>query len=175
MGGTCREPSYAGRVDGGGIALIALVMAVGLAGTIVPMLPGLLLIWGAALAYGLLGSFGAAGVVAFTVITGLLVVGTAAQYVMAHRSGAAGGAARSSLVLGAVAGVVGFFVVPLVGFFVGAVLGVLLAEQVRLGSWDRAWRSTRAVIRGFGIGLLVELGCGTAMILTWVLWVLADR
>jgi len=66
-------------------------------------------------------------------------------------------------------------VIPFVGFFVGAVLGVLVAEQHRLGSWPAARRATWAVIRGFGIGILVELGCGTIMVLTWVGWVLANR
>jgi uncharacterized protein YqgC (DUF456 family) len=162
-------------VDGYQIALVALVMAVGLAGTVVPLLPGLLIIWAAALVYGLLAGFGTAGVAAFIVITTLLVVGTAAQFVMAHRSGAAGGAARSSLLLGGLAGIVGFFVIPFVGFFVGAVLGVLVAEQHRLGSWPAARQVTWAVVRGFGLGILVELGCGTLMVLTWIGWVLANR
>lgn len=162
-------------MSGSGIALTALVMAIGLAGTIVPFWPGLVLIWGAALVFGLVDGFGATGVVALAVITVLLVVGTAAQFVMAHRSGAAGGAARSTLVLAGLAGIIGFFVVPVIGFFVAAVLAVLLLEQRRLGSWDAAWRVTWAVIRGFGIGVLVELGCGTLMVLTWVGWVLVSR
>jgi uncharacterized protein len=155
-------------------ALFALVMAVGLAGTIVPLLPGLLLIWGAAVAYGVLAGFGVVGAVALVVITALLVVGMSAQYVLAHRSGAAAGAPRSTLMLGALAGVIGFFVVPIVGFFVGAALGVLVAEHARLGMWDAAWRSTRAVIRGFGIGMLVEIACGTLMVFTWAGWALVD-
>lgn len=157
-------------MSGSGIALTALVMAVGLAGTIVPFVPGLVLIWVAALVFGVIDGFGAAGVIAFAVISVLLVVGTAAQFVMAHRSGAAGGAARSTLVLAGLAGVVGFFVVPVVGFFVAAVLAVLVLEQRRLGSWDAAWRVTWAVIRGFGIGVLIELACGTLMVLSWAGW-----
>jgi uncharacterized protein YqgC (DUF456 family) len=155
-------------------ALVFIVMVIGLAGTIVPLMPGLLLIWAAALAYGVLEGWGAAGVIAFAVITGLLLVGMAAQYVMAHRSGAAGGAARSSLLLAAVFGFVGFFVIPFVGFIIGAVLGVLVAEYRRLGRWDAAWRVTLQVVKGFGIGLLVEIACGLAMIIVWGGWVLVD-
>ena len=49
---------------------------------------------------------------------------------------------------------------------------MLLAERRRTGGWEAARRSTREVIVGFGIGALLELGAGIAMVVTWVAWVL---
>ena len=157
------------------LGVFALVMAIGLIGTVVPVLPGLALIWATGLVYGIVAGFGATGWTAFAVMTVLLVVGTTAQLVLPSRAGARGGAPRSTLMAGALGGLVGFFAIPVVGLPIGAVLAVLAAEQRRLGDLQRAWATTRGVIVGFGVGLLVELSAGLVMVATWIGWVLLTR
>nr|MBA3289934.1 DUF456 domain-containing protein [Actinomycetota bacterium] len=56
-------------MDTGIALLVAVAMAAGLVGTLLPLLPGLPIIWVAALVYGLLTEFGTAGWVAFALIT----------------------------------------------------------------------------------------------------------
>ena len=56
-------------------------------------------------------------------------------------------------------GVVGFFVVPVVGLFVGFVLGVYLAERRRVGG-AAAWPSTKEALRAVGLSILIELAAG---------------
>jgi uncharacterized protein YqgC (DUF456 family) len=153
--------------------IVGLVMAVGLVGIVVPFLPGLPLIWGAALAYGLIDGFGTGGIVAMVVITLVLIGGMTAKIVIPKRRASAGGAPDSTLLVGALLGIIGFFVIPLVGLPIGAALGVLLAEYRRTGDWPSARRSTKEVIVGFGIGALLEMGAGIVMVGTWVVWVLA--
>jgi Protein of unknown function (DUF456) len=75
-------------------------MAVRVVGTVVPLVPGLALVWGAALAYGLLEGFGTTGTAAFTLITALAVAGALAGWVVPTRVAGAAGAARSSILLG---------------------------------------------------------------------------
>jgi uncharacterized protein YqgC (DUF456 family) len=154
-------------------AAVAVLMAVGLVGTVVPVLPGLPVIWAAAFMYGVAGGFGTPGIVAMSLITVLLIAGTGAKYVLAHRGATGAGATRSTILAGALVGFVGFFVVPVVGFVLGAVLGILLAERVRLGDWKRAYESSRQVLSGFGIGLLLEVAAGLVMIVCWLAWVIA--
>ncbi|MBA3431027.1 MAG: DUF456 domain-containing protein [Actinobacteria bacterium] len=153
------------------IPLVVVVMTVGLFGTVVPLLPGLPLIWVAALAYGLVEGFTLAGVIAMTAITVLLVGGTAAKYVLAGRGASTESAPKSTLAAGALLGFVGFFVVPVIGFLLGALLGVLLAERRRLSEWPGALNSTRRVVIGFGQGVLLEIGAGVVMIVCWAGWV----
>lgn len=157
--------------DGEAVALAAVVMAVGALGTIVPVLPGLALIWAAGLVYGLAVGFGTAGAIAFVVMTALAVAGTVAGYVVPQRRAAVAGAARSSVWLGIAAAVVGFFVVPVVGLALGGVLGIYVGEHVRTRDRARAWRATRATIAGFGLAALAQLGAALAMIAAWVVWV----
>jgi uncharacterized protein len=151
-----------------GVAVVA--MALGLVGTVVPLVPGLPLIWLAALGYGLSEGFGPAGIVAMVVISGLLIAGVAIKYGLAHRSSRASGAPPGTVIFATALGFVGFFVIPVVGFIAGAVAGVLLAERIRLREWGAAWSSTKGVLRAFGIGTLIEVGAGIAMIATWAAW-----
>ena len=154
------------------VVVAGLVMAAGLAGTLVPFLPGLPLIWVAALGYGLAEGFGVGGWIAMAAISALMGAGVLAKIVLPKRRAEATGAPRSTIIAGGIGGVIGFFVIPFVGLPLGAVAGVLLAEQRRTSDWHSAWASTKQVAIGFGLGTLAEISAGALMIGCWVLWVL---
>jgi uncharacterized protein YqgC (DUF456 family) len=153
-------------VSGTGELLVLLVMLVGLVGVVVPVLPGLALVWAAGLAWAWLDGGGARWALAL-VLTVLLVVGTVVKYVLPARSASGAGAPRETLVVGVLGAVVGFFVIPVAGLVVGGVGGVFLAELVRLHRARAAWLSTWAVLRAVGVGMLVELVTGLAMVGLW--------
>ena len=163
-----------GNMDTGIVLLVAVAMAVGLVGTLLPLLPGLPIIWVAALVYGLLTDFGTAGWVAFGLITVLLVAGMVAGVVLPHRRVSAGGAPMTTVAAGVGLGIIGFFVIPVIGLPLGAVVGVLPAERARTQDWDVAWTSTKNLLVGFGIGVAVEFSAGVAMIGCWIAWVLLN-
>ena len=148
-------------------------MVVGLLGTIVPILPGLPVIVGAAVLYGIAEGFGFVGVLALVVIGALGVAGTIAGFVLPQRAAGGAGASNSSMLLGVAGAVAGFFVVPVVGVALGGALGIYLGERGRQRSHDEAWGATVATLKGFGIGALVQFGAGVAMVLVWVVWLVA--
>jgi uncharacterized protein YqgC (DUF456 family) len=155
-----------------GQALVLLVMLVGLVGVVVPVVPGLVLVWAAGVFWAWQDGGGPARWAVAVVLTALLVAATVTTYVLPARSASAAGAPRSTLLLGGIGAVVGFFVIPVVGFPVGGVLAVWLAETVRLGHPRPALHSTGAVLRGIGVGILVQLGVGLLMIGVWLAGVL---
>jgi uncharacterized protein YqgC (DUF456 family) len=159
-------------VTGAGELLVGALMVVGLVGVLLPVVPGLLLIWAAGL-WWTIGDGGGARWSVFGVLTALLAVGTVAKYVLPARSAAARGAPATTLVAGALGAVVGFFVIPVVGVVVGGVAGIYVAELARLRDGGRAWTSTRAALVAIGIGVLIELTAGVLMIGVWALGVLA--
>lgn len=148
-------------------------MAVGIVGTVIPLLPGLLLVWGAALGYGLYEGFDATGIAAFTVITLLGAAGMLAGWLVPQRAAGKAGASKLSMLVAAVGAVVGFFVIPVVGVMVGGLAGLYLAELQRTSDADIAWRSTRATVIGFGLATLAQFVLAIAMAVTWVVWVIA--
>lgn len=135
--------------------LALLAVAVGIVGIVVPVLPGSLLILGALLAWAIAVGETAAWAV-FAVATTLLVVGTVVKYLVPGRRMKSAGVPSSTLFLGAVAGIVGFFVVPVVGLPLGFVLGVYAAEQHRLGATE-ARRTTVAALKAVGLSILIEM------------------
>ncbi|HST67827.1 MAG TPA: DUF456 domain-containing protein, partial [Mycobacteriales bacterium] len=140
-------------------------------GILLPILPGLLLIWAAGLWWTIADGGGPTRWTVLGVLTVLLAIGTIAKYVLPARSASARGAPLSTLAVGAVCAVIGFFVIPVVGLLVGGVLGIYLAEYARLHDAGRAWTSTRAALVAIGIGLLIELTAGVLMFGVWLLGV----
>jgi uncharacterized protein YqgC (DUF456 family) len=145
--------------------VVGVAIAVGLIGILVPVLPGSALILVAILLWALeLGS--ATGWAVFATAAAFLVVGTVVKYVVPGRQLKDAGIPASTQWTGVALAVPGFFVIPVVGAFVGFVAGVYLAERRRLG--PGAGASTRSALRAVGVSVLIEL---TAAILAASAWV----
>ena len=151
--------------------LVALAILVGLLGVIVPILPGLVLVLAAVLFWAI-GERSATGWSVFTVVAVLLVAGTVVKYVVPNRRLKTTGIPASTTWFGVALGVVGFFVIPVIGLFIGFVLGVYLAEYRRVGG-AAAWPSTKEALRAVGVSILIELAAGVLAALVWVAWVVA--
>lgn len=152
-------------------AALGLVMLAGLLGVVLPVLPGLLLVWGAGLAWVLLDGGGPLRWTVLAVMTALAAAGAAAPYLLPGRSARDAGAPWSTLAWGGVGMVVGFFAVPLVGLVLGGAAGVYLAELARLRDRRAAGRSTGTVVKAIGVGILLELAAGLLMVATWLVGV----
>ena len=150
----------------GAEVLVALAIAVGLVGVIVPILPGSLLVLGAILVWAWdLGT--ATAWVVFAVATTFIAVGSIVKYVVPGRRLKDNDIPSSTLVLGGVLGVVGFFVIPVIGLLIGFVLGVYLAELQRVGS-AAAWPATKHALKAVGLSILIELVASLFAAATWV-------
>jgi uncharacterized protein YqgC (DUF456 family) len=136
--------------------LAALLIAVGLVGVLVPMLPGSSWVGAVVLVWAVIVDE-PAGWWAFAVAAALLVTGAVVKYAVPGKRLKQSGVPNRTLLLGAVLGVVGFFVIPVVGLPIGFVLGVYLAERARLPH-DQAWPATVAALRAVGVSILIELG-----------------
>ena len=152
--------------------LVALAVAVGLAGVLVPFLPGSALVGAAVLLWAATTGGGTAWLVC-AVAAALLVAGTAIKYVVPGRRLQSAGVPTRSLVVGGLVAVVGFFVVPVVGLVAGLLLGIHDAEWHRLRDPVAARRSTWQAVRAVGLGMLVELCFGLAAAAVWVVGVFA--
>jgi hypothetical protein len=102
----------------------------------------------------------------FAVVTLLLAAGTVVKYAVPGRRLKADGVPQRTLLLGTALAIVGFFVIPVVGLFVGFVLGVYLAELQRVGK-DSAWPSTKHALRAVVHSVLIELAAGFLAAATW--------
>ena len=79
-----------------------------------------------------------------------------------------GGVPAIVLVAGAVGGIIGFFVIPVVGIIVGFLLGVFLAEWIRVRSLREAWPTTVTAMKAAGLSLLIDLASILIVGAAWV-------
>jgi uncharacterized protein YqgC (DUF456 family) len=152
--------------------LAGILMVLGLVGIVAPVLPGLILIWLAALGYGLLAGWGASGPWLFAVITIFGAAGMGSELWVTGAGARAAGASLWSVVAGAAIAVIGFIFFNFVGALVGLVAGTLLAEYYRLRNWRKALASAGGTAAGCGVSYGVKVLLGVAMIGAWVAWVL---
>ena len=150
--------------------LVAVVIAVGLAGILVPVLPGSVLVLAGVLVWAL-DVGGSVAWVVFAVVTVLLAAGTVVKYAVPGKRLKTAGIPASTQWAGAALAIVGFFVVPVVGIFLGFVLGIYLAEHRRVGA-TQAWPSTTHALKAVGLSILIELAAGVLAAGAWVVGVL---
>lgn len=148
--------------------VVGLLMAVGILGTLVPILPGLGLVWVGALAYGLSEGFGVVGWVSFALVTLVVGVGVWLGFRLPQRSAADAGLSWVGQLFAVGLAVVGFFVVPVVGAGVGFVVGVLVAVSVRNGAvaWAATGRTLLAMLRSAA----AQFAAAVVAAGVWVVW-----
>jgi uncharacterized protein len=154
-------------VSTGGIVLVALVIAVGLAGIVVPLLPGSLLVLGAIAVWAVIENNLTAWVT-LGVVVAVLAASTLIKYTWPVRRMRAADVSTLTLVTGAVLGIVGFFVIPVLGLVIGFVLGVYLAELTRRRNQRVAWTSTVHAVKGVALSVGVELAGALLATVAWV-------
>jgi uncharacterized protein YqgC (DUF456 family) len=154
-------------MSAGGIVLVALAIAVGIIGIVVPLLPGTLLVFGAIAVWAVVEN-NPAGWVTLGVVTTLLAVATLIKYLWPMRRMREADVRTLSLVAGAVLGIIGFFVIPVVGLVIGFVLGVYLAELANRRDQRLAWTSTKHALKGVALSVGVELCGALAATVVWV-------
>ena len=149
---------------------VALAIVVGLIGIVVPILPGGLLVLGAIGVWALSIGSPAAWTV-FAVATFFVAMGTVLKFLVPGRRLQNAGVPNSTLWFAGLVAAVGFFVIPVVGLFIGFALGLYLAEYRRLGA-AQAWPATLSALKAVGLSILIELSAALLATLTWVLGVL---
>lgn len=151
--------------------LVGLVIAVGLVGILVPLLPGSILVFGAIGVWAFMEGTTAAWVV-FGIATAILAAALLVKYLWPMKRMRNADVGTWSLVAGGVLGIVGFFVVPVVGLVLGFVLGVFLAELALRRNGRLAWASTVHAIKGVALSVGVELAGALLATVVWVVGVL---
>jgi uncharacterized protein YqgC (DUF456 family) len=153
--------------------LLGLLMLVGLVGMILPVLPDVVIIWAAALLYGLLIGWGRYGVWLFAGISVIALVGILADVWVSGMGARQGGASIWSSLGGLLIGVVGLFVAGPLGLIAGMLLGIFVIEYWIHKDPDRAMRATFGMGVGYGASFIVKIFLGLAMIAIWIGWVIS--
>ena len=146
--------------------LAGLAYIVGLAGIVVPVLPGTITLviatliwaivvggWPAWLAFGLVLVFGA--------------IGMTTSYVLTGRRLHAAEVPMWPIYVAIASGIVGIFVIPFLGLPIGFLLGLYIAEAVRQKDWKKGLTSAGIAIKALGIGIMIEFSLAMLSTITF--------
>lgn len=146
------------------------LIAVGIAGVVVPVLPGSILIIVSLLAWALTVS-STEGWVVFALGATLASAGLTAGLVLTGRTLKQRRIPGRSVTIGVLTGIVGMFVIPVVGLFVGFALGLFASEYARQREARAALTSSLHALKATGLGILAELALACLAGTTWVIGV----
>ncbi len=143
-------------------------MLIGLIGTMLPVIPGTIPIFAGALLYALVDQLQAIGWPTLVALGVLTAVATTADIWGSSIGARIGGASVRSAITGFLAVLAGFVIFNLVGAMIGAVLGVLLTEIVRIGDWGQALKAGSGWLVGWVLSTVVQLGVGLIMLAIFI-------
>ncbi len=154
--------------------LTFLALLTGLFGLLIPIFPGLTVMWIGTLIYAIIqsvsGNMTWVGWLLFALITLLMIGGNIADNIIIAKHVRDKDVPWSSIIWAFAAGVVlSLFFTPIAGM-IAAPVGLYLAEWRRLKERDTALSNTKAWMTGWGWSIAARFGIGIVMILFWGLW-----
>lgn len=160
------------------VVITFLAMVIGLLFTIVPPLPGTVIIWAAAAIYGLvMGWNDYLGWPVFIILTILMIVGIVADILAGHFGARLGGASWLAITVGFVLGLIlaviaSFIGTPILGClagFLGIVLSIVGVEYYRNRDWEAAQNAIKGYCAGNIVGAMAKLTAAVFMMVIFAL------
>lgn len=149
---------------------IFVVMVIGLLGLVVPIFPGGVVIWIAALLYGLVSGFGTLGGWMFGVVTLFMILSVLADNFLMGAKALEAGASWWGIIIGLLSGIIAsIFLTPLGGLVV-APLALYLVEYMRIKDSEQALNITKGLMLGCGWAFVARFGFGIVQIGSWAVW-----
>ena len=146
-----------------GITLAIVFMVIGLIGTLVPILPGVVITASAAFAYAWFTDFEVVSLALSLFFVLLAAIGTTSDGWMPLLGARKTGAPLKTLFFGMAGSVIGFFLgsfVPVLGNLLGAVVGyivgLIVGEYRRLEDWNLAINAGIGGLIGWGLATVVQ-------------------
>ena len=155
-------------MSGFGELLIGLVMAIGLVGILIPVAPGIALVWLAGLTWTLLDGGGITRWSLCVAMTSLAIIAMVTHVRLPAKTASGIDAPRGTLWLAASFAVIGFFVIPVIGVLAGFCGGVLLSHLIATNDIHKAFDAMWATLRAFGKSIMIEGACGVGISILWI-------
>jgi uncharacterized protein YqgC (DUF456 family) len=149
------------------VVLVGVAIIVGLLGIVIPVLPGAILVLGAILVWALVEQT-AVGWIVLGIAGAAILVTQVLKFVLPERHLRGQGVPWTTSLVGALVGIVGFFVLPIIGFPLGYVLGIFVVELARQRAAGPAWSATKAALKAAGMSAVIELAGALVAAYAWL-------
>ncbi len=153
------------------IWIIQIVILIGLLGLIIPIFPGLVVIWLGTLSYGIATGFSTNGWILFGLISLLMLLGSVVDNILMGVGAHKGGASWLTILIALLSGLLGTIFFPPFGGLIAAPLAIFGMEYLRQREWKKAGKAVGGLAIGWGMTFLVRFGIGVLMMICWWVWV----
>ncbi len=155
-----------------GWILIVALFAVGMAGAVVPVLPGAVAIYAAFLVYGLFFGWSGFGFWFWTIQTVILLVLFIADYAVSVWGVKRFGGGKGSVYGSTIGILVGPFVIPALGLVIGPFVGAVIGELLAGARPEAAVKAGVGALAGLFTSVVVKIVLQLAMIVLFIFWII---
>ncbi|CFX44959.1 Protein of unknown function DUF456 [Syntrophomonas zehnderi OL-4] len=148
------------------MAIIGILL--GIAGTIIPFIPGIPLIFIAILGYGWYEGFHSIGTTYLAVMGGLAILSLAVEYLSSTLGAKYYGSTKNGVIGALIGTMAGIFIFPPLGILVGPWIGAVMGEVLAGKDIVAAVRIGLGTIVGIFSGLLFNLLIGIIMLISFL-------
>lgn len=156
-----------------GWILVILLFAVGMAGAIFPILPGVLAIYAAFFVYGFFISFEPFGWVFWSLQTVIVVALFIADYAVSAWGVKKFGGSRASIIGSMIGIIIGPFVIPGIGLLLGPFLGAVIGELIAGADAEKSVKVGIGSVFGLLTSTVVKIILQLVMIVLFIIWLVA--
>lgn len=154
------------------LIIAVLFMVIGIAGTFLPVLPGVAMIFAAIAVYGWYEGFQAITIGYLMVLAGLTLLSMMVDYLSTYLGAKYYDSSRLGM-WGAVLGsVVGLFIIPPLGIFIFPWLGAVGAELIQGHDTQKAMKSGMGAVIGLFSGIIFKVVIGVGMMVSFLFMIL---
>jgi uncharacterized protein YqgC (DUF456 family) len=150
--------------------LVAILLLVGLLGSILPFLPGTPLILAGAVLYAFVTDFEPIGLGRLVILVGIAAVSYSLDYMAGAFGVKKAGGSRWAMFGAVVGALVGVFFGPL-GLILGPILGAVAIELAVSRKLDTSLRSGLGTVLGMIFGLAIKFSLAVIMVGLFLWWV----
>jgi uncharacterized protein YqgC (DUF456 family) len=154
-----------------GWLLVIALFVVGMAGTVYPVLPSVLAIYGAFFIYGWLVGFEPFGFWFWLIQTLIVAAIVIADYAVSAYGVKKFGGSRASVIGSTIGLIVGPFVIPAFGLIIGPFVGAVIGELIIGTQWKLAIKAGIGSVIGFFSSVVVKIVLQLIMIVLFFLWI----
>jgi uncharacterized protein YqgC (DUF456 family) len=148
--------------------LVGVAIFAGLIGIVVQVLPGAVLVLGGILVWAIMTG-GVEAWVVFGVAAVAIAIAEVLQWILAGKHMRKAEVPMLTLAVGGIAGIIGFFVIPVIGLFLFFVAAIFLLEWARRKDVRAAWAATKAAVQATLITIGVQLAGSLIAAGAWVI------
>lgn len=143
---------------------VALIMAAGILGCIIPALPGPPLVFLGAIYYAWQTKWVEISWPSLSLLFVLMLIGATSNFWLSFLGTRKSGASVWTSVAAFVGGIVGMIVLSLPGLFLGALGAIALLEYSRHRDWRKVLNAGKGYLAGYLLSIVVELAVCIVMI-----------